>query len=760
MNVTIDDEQADGICVKLSLSGHVQGVGMRPALYRAAEQYGIAGYVRNTGLGVELVVQGSENTVELFVRGMRDFFPQQAVVDSIERAPAVYSDLHSGFLIQDSGIGSCQGLAAPDYAMCPDCEEEFGNPASRRFRYPFISCTQCGPRFSILSAFPIDRVNTSLRNFNVCTLCEKEYHTSTNRRFHAQNISCAECGPEMEIQGEAGRSDIVTIIDACVASLQNGDIVAIKGVTGYRLFCDATNDLAVTKLRERKNRKHKPFALMIGSEDSLENYVSVCELASVLLNGCQKPIVILPEISSRPDKPSLSDNIAPGLTCLGVMLPATGFETLLTRRFGKPLVATSANLSGRKLISHVNGVDAGLDMLADLIVHHNMKTQNGLDDAVYGSDESSMFLIRAGRGISPQEYHLPFHLKEPVVALGAQMKNSIAIAWADRLIVSGPLGDMSELGNWQLALDQVDELKLMYGIEINHYIVDEHPGFVSHDWVKTQNVSFSTVQHHKAHASALCLEQYSRENMLVFVWDGNGYGEQGELWGGETFIGMAGAWSRVASLLPFALPGGSRAILEPWRIALSLCRQAGVKCPVNGQHTEIVNRMLEDNINCPASSAIGRLFDGVAALLGLISVVSYDGQAAMLLESSASESNTDDLVMLNVKKGSVDLVDWRPLIEYMSGSTSSVSKKARVFHNTLVDLVVSQVRMQAEGYAVSRVGFSGGVFQNALLRKLLRKKFATGGVDLVFSERVPVNDAGICIGQVMEYAAFSERSHA
>lgn len=731
---------------EIQIDGVVQGVGFRPYIYRMAQAHSIRGYVNNSGASVRIFAQGPSTNINAFIKTIELDPPALAEIKSIEHSSIDTKSEYDNFVIQASDKNSQYIHSMQDYAICDNCLNEFHNPKDRRYRYPFISCTDCGPRYSVLKSFPFDRNNTSYIDFTPCKLCQIEYDDPSNRRFHAQNISCPQCGPQLKLHVDK-KSINSTVIQNCTDLLAQGKILCIKGTSGYRLYCDAESVTTIDKLRKRKNRPDKPLAVMFPDEDDLLLIKQQLKLDKKLLEKIKqnsRPIVLLHKSSVH----SLPDNISPGLDKVGVLLPGNGIEYDLLKQMGRPLIATSANVVGNNILIDEQLAEEKLKHIADGFLHHNLTIQRGLDDSVITAHSP----IRLGRGMAPQEYTLPFHLYEPILALGAQDKNTVTLAWENRAVCSQHLGDMQNYEAWKNTLQQIDFLQNLYKIKPTKYLIDAHPGYTSHQWIKNNKLPHSEIQHHYAHASALYFEHEISSPMLVFTWDGTGYSLNKSLWGGETFLGQPGAWQHMSSIRKFKLPGGEQAIKEPWRIAASLCWHTNKTFGYSTDQQENIKKAWNSNLNCPVTSSVGRLFDAAASILGLIEKSSYDGQAAMLLEANATH-NTEDIIPLRLQKNSANLLelDWEPLIKFLQNSNSTLSYRATVFHNSLVDVILQQCILFSKNTTFKHIGFTGGVFQNTLLKSKVEDKLKVNGWAPLFNKILPANDANISLGQIIEY---------
>lgn len=738
---------------RLQLTGLVQGVGFRPFVYRLAREWGLRGWVRNQGGTVLMEVQGQEVDLTRFEQALLCQAPAPARPTLAEKELVPLSTEH-GFSILASECASTANSTLPlDSYLCPHCLDELFDPANRRHRYPFINCSQCGPRYTLLDRLPYDRVHTGMRDFVLCQSCADEYRSPQDRRFHAEPIACPECGPALYF--EQGSTTIDAPHDAYQAALgllQEGGILALKGVGAYQLLCDAQNPGAVARLRQRKRRPHKPLAVMFPEqgEDGLAALSPRFQLDDTqreLLRSPVRPIVLC-----QGDGVGL-DGIAPELGEIGVMLPGSPLHSLLLHDFNGPLVATSANPSGEPVVYTEAEARTRLHHIADAFLHHNRPIQQRADDPVYRPILGRPRPLRLGRGNAPLELKLPHPLPRPSLALGGQMKNAVALAWGDRCVLSPHIGELDSPRALTEFRQAIDALQRLYGIQAEQLIIDAHPGYGYWPWAKQSGLPIQTVSHHHAHASALYGEHPQRdEEILVFTWDGSGLGPDHSLWGGEGLLGRPGQWRHFSRMRPFRLPGGDLAAREPWRCALSLCWESGLSAPQMDEQQALLHQAWLRGLNSPYTSSVGRLFDGVAALLGLCHHASYEGQAAMLLESHAenvSDNNWLELPLEQRDDGRWQW-DWQPLLARLLQPGLAPAQAARLFHLTLAQVIVSQAREARQELGIGRIGLSGGVFQNRLLTETTCQLLRSQGFEPMLHQALPCNDGGLAWGQIIE----------
>jgi hydrogenase maturation protein HypF len=701
---------------RLEIRGVVQGVGFRPFVHRLAARSGLAGSVLNDGDGVVVEVEGQPENLDDFVRALCREAPPLATIESVVAVP---QDLRgdSEFVIAPSPAGAGGALVAPDVATCPDCLRELFDPADRRYRYPFINCTQCGPRFTIVRTAPYDRANTTMAAFEMCGACQAEYQDPDDRRFHAEPIACLDCGPRLSMP-----------LQHAVDLLRSGAVLAVKGLGGYHLACDAGNPDAVARLRRRKHREEKPFAVMSAAPLDL---VELTPAEAELLASPARPIVL----ARRRSGAQLPDAVAPGTPWLGVMLPYTPLHHLLINDFGGPLVMTSGNRSDEPIAFDDQEARQRLAGIADAFLAHDRSIHRRCEDSVLRGE----FPVRRSRGHAPSALPLPFAAPRPLLATGAELKSTFSLVRGSQAFMSPHLGDMDSEAAYRAFLTDVELYRDMLAIEPELLACDMHPGYLSSKWARAQGAEVIEVQHHHAHAAACLAEHGEQAPALALVFDGTGYGPDGTLWGGELLRCDLGGYQRLAHLEPIPLPGGEAAIREPWRCAAAYLEAADRPVPFEGW--SVVRESLK--VNAPLSSGMGRLFDAVAALLSVRERVSYEGQAAVELEHLAAavaaepyECRIREGMLLGrdlVRAAHDDLVAGRPRTEL-----------AAAVHEGVAAAAAQACARQAEP---RQVVLSGGSFQNLRLLRSARRRLEELGFRVLTHRRVPPNDAGISYGQ-------------
>ncbi|MDZ7663235.1 carbamoyltransferase HypF [Thiohalophilus sp.] len=739
---------------ELIISGRVQGVGFRPFVYQLARRLQLGGWVRNTGDSVQLQVQGNDQDIGAFIQELQTNPPVTACPVISQDTKLTLVDENSFSILASQTTSATDIHVPPDYFLCPDCLRELNDPTNRRYNYPFINCSVCGPRYTLIRQWPYDRANTAMAEFPLCPACQAEYSDPAQRRFHAEPVACPDCGPQLQFDNGQAIQTITDPVKPVLELLELGDIILIKGIGGYHLCCDATNAQAVTQLRQRKQRPHKPLAVMFPARgpDELEAVrleLQLDETAGRLLRSPARPIVL---ITKRPDC-TLPGELAPGMQEIGAMLPYSPLHYLLLSRFGKPLVATSANLSGEPVLTDAAEVNRRLATVTPYRLHHNRPIVRPADDPLIRVIDRQPRHLRLGRGTAPLELELPQPLSQPLLACGGQMKTTIALAWDQRIVISPHIGDLDSPRGRQTYAQVIADLQQLYGIRPTVLSCDQHPGYYSHHWAEQQGLPLCPIWHHHAHAAQLSGEFPQESTWLVFTWDGVGLGPDGTLWGGEALLGQPGQWQRLASWSPFSLPGGDKAAREPWRTALGLCWQSDTDWSAAPADTALLYRAWQKGLNTPRTTAVGRLFDAAAALLGLCQTASFEGQAPMWLEQLAWQGQHDGIQLPQVWDGALWRSDMTPLIPLLLDESIPTADRARAFHATLAHTLLDQAWRIQQQHGDFAIGLSGGVFQNRLLCELVLQQCRQAGFRVYLPQQVPVNDAGLCYGQIIEARA-------
>lgn len=725
----------------------------------------MTGAVYNDSSGVTIIAQGISEKIDRLIELIQHEHPPLARIDDIEIAAVEQPINYQGFHIQKSDTdGTIEAVIAPDIATCPRCLGDIFDPGNRRYLYPFTNCTDCGPRYSIILDLPYDRSNTTMRGFQMCERCQAEYHDPIDRRFHAQPNACPDCGPYVSLWDRQGKTLAVrhdAIVAACKA-IKQGAIVAVKGLGGFQLVADASNDEAVTRLRELKQREQKPFAVMFPSMNVLLDYCILTRLQSGLLLGRESPIVLAHKRSAGK---KLSSQIAPGNPYLGVMLPYTPLHHILMHLLGIAVVATSGNISHEPICIDEHEALSRLGGIADLFLAHNRPIARHVDDSVVRVIAGQPMILRRARGYAPLPIQVNLEVK--AVALGAHLKNTVAVSMGKDAFISQHIGDLETEQAFQAFKRTIADLIILNRCQPEVVLCDAHPDYLSTVHARSMELPVVAVQHHHAHILACMAENGLQPPCLGIAWDGTGYGGDGTIWGGEFLrINSNGDYERVAHLRHFPLPGAELAIKEPRRAALGLIYQLVGLYPIyysrlhrflasafTNTELSILLTMLKKRINSPLTSSIGRLFDAVAALCRLRYINSFEGQAAMELEHAIEQVQTTEAYNINIDAGNTGtIIDHAPLIQGILddlGDCVPISIISARFHNTLIAAAVQL----AERVGLQYVALSGGCFQNRYLSQRMIAALQGAGFKVFTHRLVPTNDGGISLGQ-LAYLAY------
>jgi len=752
----------------IAIRGAVQGVGFRPFVYRLATEMKLPGWVLNSPQGVFIEVEGEADALKSFLLRLQHEKPSPSFIQSLEFSYLDPVPFGSFEIRTSDQTGTTDALILPDIATCAECLSEVLDPSNRRYRYPFTNCTHCGPRFSIVESLPYDRPNTSMKSFEMCAECRREYESPEDRRFHAQPNACPVCGPVLELWDPSGRA-IASRDDALVqaaGSIREGKIIALKGIGGFQLLADARKSEVVETLRLRKHREEKPFALMYPSIEALRDGCAVSELEARLLSAPESPIVLL---IRRQDgsRPTISTAVAPGNPCLGVMLPYTPLHHLLMREIGFPVIATSGNRSDEPICIDEHDALARLKGMADLFLVHNRPIVRHVDDSIVRIVRDRELVLRRARGYAP----LPIHCEQAasgILAVGAHLKNTVALTVGKNIFVSQHIGDLENREASGAFQRVITDFRRLYPIKPAHIAADLHPDYLSTRFAGESGLPLISVQHHYAHVAACMAENRIEGKVLGVSWDGTGYGPDGTVWGGEFLLTDDTTFRRAATFRRFRLPGSASAIREPRRTALGLlfemmgegiCREKDSD-PVRAfsdSEIPVLLRMLQNGIHSPWTTSAGRLFDAIASIAGLRQRIRFEGQAAMELEFAIGSEKTGESYPFAVLKtadpepGSFQaglIVDWEPMIRAILREVRDEIPLARIsrkFHNTLVEIIVEVARRIAE----NRVILTGGCFQNRFLIEHSVERLEAEGFKPYWHQRIPPNDGGIALGQVV-----------
>ncbi len=749
------------------ICGVVQGVGFRPFVFKLATQLGLTGWVNNTSAGLILEVEGRQGQLENFLKRLKEERPVHSMIQSLEFSffkPVGFEQFEIRY---SETLGDKTALVLPDIATCAECLEEIFNPHNRRYLYPFTNCTHCGPRFSIIEALPYDRVNTSMKSFAMCPECRTEYTDPLNRRFHAQPNACPNCGPHLEFWNQDGikiSSHSRALLDA-VDAIQSGGIIALKGLGGFQLLCNAQDSQAVTRLRLRKHREEKPFALMLPSLASVKLVCEVSPLEEELLFSSESPIVLLKRRQSFHSPFFIAPNVAPGNPHLGVMLPYTPLHHILMRELNFPVVATSGNLSDEPIAIDEHEALGRLAGIADCFLVHNRPIVRHVDDSVVRVMADRPIVLRRARGYAPLPIHFSKQLPR-ILAVGGHQKNSVAMSVDNNIFLSQHIGDLESQASLAAFRETIHSFEKLYESTPQAVAADGHPEYFSTTFAKSTQLPLFQVQHHHAHIVSCMAENDIDGEVLGISWDGTGFGSDGTIWGGEFLLSTLSSFERVGFLKPFPLAGSEKAVKEPRRVALALLYETlgdvafelrDLECVSSFSQEElsVMAKMIKNRIHSPLCSSVGRLFDGVASLVGLYQTVSFEGQAAMGLEFLLEGVEIDGSYQFKVSEVQPFIFDWTPTIKgILEDLKDEIPQKiiAAKFHNTLIEMIMRATHLMKKRHVV----LSGGCFQNKYLTEKLISRIQKEGFQPFWHQRVPPNDGGISLGQIVS-ASFRMR---
>ncbi|MDZ7962543.1 MAG: carbamoyltransferase HypF [Aulosira sp. DedQUE10] len=797
---------------EIRVRGTVQGVGFRPTVYRIAKACGLRGDVCNDGQGVLIRLSGSEAALAEFIVKLQQECPPLAKIQEIIRTPITDELNFDDFAIANSVSSRVKTAISPDAATCPQCQQEIFDPFSRYFRYPFTNCTHCGPRLSIISAIPYDRCNTSMSAFAMCPQCEREYHDIENRRFHAQPVACHVCGPSARLERADGKSVTASMfsmlddVDAVCTLLQKGQIVAIKGLSGIHLACDATQEATVQKLRQRKNRYHKPFALMARDIEIIAQYCTINAKEQELLTSPAAPIVLLKtrerekgeekigtnklstphsalstQHSALHTHYSIAPSVAPGQNSLGFMLPYTPLHHLILKRMNRPIVLTSGNLSDEPQCIDNGKARDKLSKIADYFLLHNREIVNRVDDSVVRIVGDKLQIIRRARGYAPAPINLPpgFEKTPQILAMGSELKNTFCLLREGQAILSQHLGDLENAAAFDAYQDTLNLYLNLFEHQPEAIAIDKHPEYLStklgKDLAAANHLKIYQIQHHHAHIAACMAENGIPLNsppVLGIALDGLGYGEDGTLWGGEFLLADYRQFQRLATFKPVAMIGGTQAIYQPWRntYAQLIATDSWENFTQNYGDLEILkflekkplkvlNQLIEQGINSPQASSVGRLFDAVAAAIGICrEECSYEGQAAIALEALIDQHSlnhhkeTPNYPFNFTFFDNIYCIDPRPMWPALLKDLQNQIPQATIatkFHQSLAKTIALMVKYLSQEYLINQVVLTGGVFQNCILLEQVTRDLQTLGINVLTHSLVPTNDGGISLGQAV-----------
>lgn len=750
----------------VKVEGIVQGVGFRPFVYNLAVSLNLYGWVNNNSEGVYIDIEGNDTKLKRFIEALNHNAPPLARVENItlkDLPPCNYEN----FTIKESKANeSSITLISPDMATCDDCISDVLDNENRRYKYPFTNCTNCGPRFSIIKAIPYDRDKTTMKDFKMCDQCNEEYTNPLNRRFHAQPNACNKCGPQIWIEDSTGShiESFTNPINSTLRLLLEGKILAVKGLCGFHLVCNGTDYNAVNLLRTRKHRPHKPFAVMMKNIDIVKKYCEVNPLEESLLTGIRKPIVLL---NQKKDY-NLPISIAPNQKTIGVMLPYTPLHQLLFEEGIEVLIMTSANIYGLPLEYENESARKNLSSLVDYFLMHNRDIYVPVDDSVVKVINNEVRMIRRARGYAPEP--LKFNINNNILACGPNMKNTFSISKDHFVFMSQHNGDLQNIETFDHYISNIEHFKDIFVFKPDYIAHDLHPTYTSSEYAKTYELPSIEIQHHHAHIASCLVENNLNKQVIGIAYDGTGYGTDGKIWGGEFLICDLNSFNRVAHLHYVKIPGGEKAIEEPWRMGVSYLYATYDKfkhsnneltieklketiISLYGNEAVSLLKILQKNINCIETSSMGRLFDAISSLLGIRKKVSYEGQAAIELEATVEDEYISHY-NYNISLDSINNVyiieTYDTLLEILEDINMKTEKNiiSSKFHNTVVDFTVETCKKLREQYEINDVALSGGVFQNSYLLERVIKNLEKESFMVYTHKEIPSNDGGISLGQI------------
>ncbi|MCT7571912.1 carbamoyltransferase HypF [Aliarcobacter butzleri] len=742
------------ISKKISIFGIVQGVGFRPFIYNLAIKYDIKGWVKNDENGVEIEAYSTQENIENFINEIKSNPPVLAKITNIKIEKNNQIKEYKNFeIIQSSSSKDKITIISPDIAICDDCIKDIDDIGNFRYNYSLTNCTNCGPRYSIIKTVPYDRANTSMNDFKLCKKCEDEYKNPLNRRYHAQPVACEDCGPNMALYNinNSILSYNIKAIEQTANLIKDGYVIAAKGIGGFHIVCDATNNKVVNKLREIKNRPNKPFAVMFNSISSIKQYTNINYQEEEILTSKEKPIVLVKKRLNT----NLSSYIAPNISKLGCFIANCGIHHLLFKYLQNPIVATSANLKDEPIIRSKDEIIEKLGNIVDFVLDYNRDIVNSSDDSIIQNVENYKIKLRNARGYAPTHIKIEKDLKNKVLCLGANQKSTIALGFKNNFILSPYIGDLNSISSMEYFNRTINSFKNFYDFVPDTVVCDLHPKYESTKYAfkllqDNPNIKLIQVQHHYAHILSVMAENGLEDEVLGFAFDGTGYGDDGNIWGGEVFIASRKEYKRINHIKYFRLLGGEMAIKEPKRVALSLlfdiftldeilALDSFVVKAFNKEEIKTLYTMWQKGLNAPFCSSIGRLFDAISSFANILHTQTFEGETGLLIEENYDNSIKDNYEYKILDEN----IDITPMIRQIIEDKDKkvISSK---FINTLVNIII-EISNKHKNLPVV---FSGGVFQNKTLLELLIKKFKGQGRVFYFNIDVPTNDEGISIGQL------------
>ena len=737
----------------IEIKGIVQGVGFRPFVYKIALENHLKGWVNNTSEGVFIDIEGKKKDINNFVNQLYKDNPPLSKIEKIiikDKKNKNYID----FKIETSNrTEKVRTYISPDFSVCEDCIEEIFNPSNRRFKYPFTNCTNCGPRFSIIKSLPYDRHTTTMKKFEMCTDCKKEYEDPLNRRFHAQPNACHKCGPKVTLLDNKGVIlDTSNSIEETKKLLKKGSIIAIKGIGGFNIACNCKDYNSILRLRDKKRRPQKPLAIMVRDIDSVKKYCKLDKYQIDILKSNRRPILLLDKLDAN----SLPEIIAPNNKKIGVMLPYTPLHCLLFDDELDSIVMTSANISGEPMLYNNNDAINKLNKVVDYFLINDRDIFMPIDDSVTTIINNSETIIRPGRGYAPMAINRG--TKKEILALGSELKNTIAISDKENIYISGYIGDLKNTKTLDHFENTINHFKKIYNINPKVVSRDLHPNFIYKDYINSNKIKEIYIQHHHSHIASCLGDNNLNETVIGIAFDGTGYGDDGKVWGGEFLLCDLKEYKRVGHFEYFKLPGGDSAVIEPWKIAISLLYKSLnidydkiLPIYLKDKNHKIIYKMLENNINLVDTSSLGRLFDGISALLGFTRKITFEGEAAIRLENLCVE-NEDRYYEFSYENEEKFIISIDKII---CGVVKDIAKNDSVniiatkFHNTIIKATIKVTCEIRKKYNINSVALSGGVFQNEFLSNGIIKELNNEEFKVYTHKNIPCNDSGISYGQLI-----------
>jgi len=738
----------------LKVEGIVQGVGLRPYVYNQAISLGLKGWINNNSQGVHIDIEGDKENVQKMIDNLKNNPPPQAKIVDIQAEERVLINYKNFQIRKSQQQDKSITLVSPDIATCEKCVQDIGDPGNKRYKYPFTNCTNCGPRFSIIKSIPYDRNNTTMKKFEMCSFCSNEYIDTNDRRFHTQPNACHICGPHIWIEDFQGiKINEINALEFAKQKLKKGKILAVKGIGGFHLVCDAENEDAVNALRKRKKRPDKPFAVMVKNIETAKKYCLVNKKEEEILMGSRKPVVILDRASGY----DLPESIAPGQKTLGVMIPFTPLHYLLLEEDFPALIMTSANINGLPLEYVNESASENLRNVADYFLMHDRDIHIPIDDSVVKITDNEVYMIRRARGYVPEALNKD-RVRE-ILALGSNMKNTFSIGKNGKIFLSQHNGNLNNEESKELYISNIDHFKEIFSFNPQYLACDMHPGYASREYACSSGLPIIEVQHHHAHIASCLGENNVSRKVIGIAFDGTGYGTDGKIWGGEFILCDNKEFRRAGHLDYVKMPGGEQVIREPWRIALAYMYKVlksdekfkEISARLYSDKCKNIISVLKADINSPETSSMGRLFDAAASLMGIRDYITFEGQAAMELEAAA-EGKSLDYYKYDIVKGDEYVVKTGGIIEGIIEDRLSGEEKGIIsdkVHNTIVKFSVDVCKLIRKETSINEVALSGGVFQNLRLLKNMMDNLRKDKFVVYTNKLIPANDGGISFGQII-----------